>query len=98
MSVKFDKKAIDSLLENCNGVGDIMGEGGLIKTLVKAVLERALEGELTEYLGYKKHDPAGNNTGNSRNGISKKTIAGDFGEISPSGALQRRANLYPLAR
>jgi hypothetical protein len=37
--------------------------------------------EMTEHLGYEKHDPAGNNSGNSRNGATIKTLKGDFGEV-----------------
>src|SRR6266571_2186754 len=54
---------------------------GKLKRFVKAVLERAMNAELTHHLGYEKHDPAGNNSGNSRNGTSSKTVKGDFGEL-----------------
>ena len=47
---------------------DIIGENGLLKRLTKALLERAMSAELTNHLGYEKHDPAGYNSGNSRNG------------------------------
>jgi putative transposase len=53
---------IDKLLEQGRTAEDV---NGLLKELTKAVLERALRGELTEHLGYGKHDSAGNNTGNS---------------------------------
>jgi putative transposase len=43
------------------------------------VLERAMQAELSPYLGYSKHGPKGNNSGNSRNGKSQKTLKGDFG-------------------
>jgi hypothetical protein len=48
----------------------LAGEGSMLGEVVKAVLERALESELTTHLGYRKHDPAGNGSGNSRNGSS----------------------------
>src|SRR5690349_22960080 len=51
----------------------------LLKQITKAVLERAMQAEMTEHLGYEKHDPAGNNSGNSRNGVTRKTVKGDFG-------------------
>ena len=60
MATKFDNEQIDKLLANCKNKADIFGEDGLIKQFVKSILERALEGELTEHLGYKKHDPNGN--------------------------------------
>ena len=45
------------------------------------ILERALQAELTDHLGYEKHDPAGHHRGNTRNGKSQKTLQGDFGEL-----------------
>jgi putative transposase len=46
----------------------LTGEGGLLGKLTKMVVEGALEGELDDHLGYGKHDPAGRNGSNSRNG------------------------------
>ncbi|QOY91376.1 IS256 family transposase [Paludibaculum fermentans] len=69
---------IDEMLKHGRTADDV---NGLLKQLTKAVLERALQGELTEHLGYGKHDPAGANSGNSRNGSSLKTLKGDFGEV-----------------
>lgn len=53
----------------------------LLKQITKAVLERAMQAEMSEHLGYEKHDPAGANSGNSRNGTTRKTVKGDFGEV-----------------
>jgi putative transposase len=47
---------------------DLVGPGGLLTGLTKAVLETALEAEMSDHLGYDKHDPIGRNRGNSRNG------------------------------
>ncbi|GGU06397.1 hypothetical protein GCM10010256_78080 [Streptomyces coeruleorubidus] len=52
----------------------LTGEGGLVQQLTKRVLESALEGEITDHAGYEKHDPAGKNNGNSRNGTRAKTV------------------------
>lgn len=49
--------------------------------LKKITVEAALGAEMEEHLGYQKHDPDGRNTGNSRNGTSKKTLKGDHGEV-----------------
>lgn len=95
MSIKFDSKKIDALLEQGRSKEDIFGEDGLIKSFVKAVLEQAMEGEITEHLGYKKNDPAGNNTGNSRNGTSNKTISGDFGDVELNIPRDRRDQFDP---
>jgi transposase-like protein len=71
--VEIKTELIDELLKDYQKPEDIIGENGLLKRFVKAVLERALNAELTHHLGYEKHDPAGNNSGNSRNGTSGKT-------------------------
>src|SRR6266545_8419709 len=72
----MDDRLLDALLERSRdqaGGLRLTGEGSMLGELVKAVLERALEAELTAHLGYGRHDPSGHNSGNSRNGtISKK--------------------------
>ena len=70
----IDLNLIDQLLGEYKKPEDIIGENGLLKQLTKALLERALHAELTGHVGYQKHDPAGNNSGNSRNGATKKTL------------------------
>ena|SRR5438105_10366351 len=77
----IDRKLIDELLANYKKPEDIIGENGLLKQLTKAVLERALEAEISEHLGYEKHDPVGQHSGNTRNGKNRKTLQGDFGEL-----------------
>ena len=47
---------------------DLIGENGLLKQLTKKLLERAMQAEMTGHLGYEKHAPTGNKSGNSRNG------------------------------
>jgi putative transposase len=77
----IDPKLIDQLLGDYKKPEDIIGENGLLKQLTKAVLERALKAELTDHLGYDKHDPVGYKSGNSRNGKTTKKLKGEFGEI-----------------
>src|SRR3954469_21035618 len=60
---------------------DLVGEGGLLQQLAKRVLESALDGEITDHLGYDKHDPAGKDSGNSRNGHRSKTVTTDVGPV-----------------
>jgi len=67
-TMAIDSELIDRLLAEYKKPEDIIGENGLLKQLTKAVLERALQAEMTDHLGYEKHDPVGQNTGNSRNG------------------------------
>lgn len=77
----FDPHLLDALINKRTKPEDILGEGGLLKQLQKAILERMLEGELTKELGYAKHDPKGINSGNSRNGYSEKTLKSENGEL-----------------
>jgi len=86
---------IDRLLKDYKKPEDIVGENGLLKQLTKALLERAMNAELTHYLGYEKHDPAGYKSGNSRNGTSGKTIKGDFGELEIAVPRDRNSTFEP---
>jgi transposase-like protein len=60
---------------------DLGGPDGVLTGLTKKVLEVGLEAELTEHLGYDKHDPAGRNSGNSRNGTRAKTVLTEIGPV-----------------
>jgi putative transposase len=60
---------------------ELLGEQGLLRQMTKAVLERALAEELTDHLGYEIGDPAGQGSGNSRNGYSPKTLLTEAGAI-----------------
>ena len=91
----IDKKLIDQLLTDYKKPEDIIGENGLLKELTKAILERALQAEMTDHLGYEKHDPAGHHRGNSRNGKSQKTLKGDFGELELETPRDRKATFDP---
>ena len=91
----IDTKLIDQLLADYQKPEDIIGENGLLKQLTKALLERALNAELTGHVGYEKHDPAGYNSGNSRNGSTKKKLKGDFGEIELETPRDRNGSFEP---
>src|SRR5947209_1417307 len=91
----IDKALIDQLLAGYKKPEDIMGENGLLRQLTKAVLERALQAEMTEHLGYEKHEPAGRNSGNSRNGSSRKKLQGNFGELELETPRDRQGSFEP---
>ena len=57
----------------------LTGEGGLLAQLTKRLVESPLEGEISDHLGYDKHDPAGRDGGNSRNGYRPKTVLTEVG-------------------
>jgi len=75
---------------------DLMGKDGAIKKLMSKALEGMLDAELTEQLGYEKHSPVGKNTGNSRNGKTKKTLKNDNGEIELSIPRDRNGEFDPI--
>jgi len=83
---------IDELLKQGRTAEDI---NGLLKQLTQAVVERALQGEMTGHLGYAKPDPAGDNSGNSRNGVTRKTLKGDFGEVDLETGRDRKGEFEP---
>jgi putative transposase len=60
---------------------ELVGPGGLLNQLTKNVLETALDAEMAEHLGYEKHDRAGHNSGNSRNGTRSKTVLTEIGPV-----------------
>jgi len=91
----IDNELIDNLLKNYQKPEDLIGENGLLKQLTKQLLERAMAAEMTEHVGYDKHDPGGNNSGNSRNGKSAKTIKGTFGEIALETPRDRNGTFEP---
>jgi len=91
----IDEKLLDELMKGYKSPEDLLGEKGLLKQLTKALLEKALQGEMTHHLGYPKWSPAGKNTGNSRNGKQEKTIKGDFGEMEIEVPRDRNAEFEP---
>ncbi len=91
----IDHQLIDNLLKDYKTPEEILGDNGLLKQLTKAVLERAMQAELTEHLGYEKHDASGDNSGNSRNGKSKKTLKGEFGKLPIEVPRDRDSSFEP---
>lgn len=93
--MKINEKVLDQLLADCESREQVLGENGLLKQLTKAVLERALEAEMSHHLGYEKHAPAGRGSGNSRNGATAKKLQGDFGEIELETPRDRNGEFEP---
>src|SRR5437764_3652808 len=73
----------------------LTGEDGLLSRLTKVVVESALEGEMDDHLGYGKHDPAGRDGGNSRNGHRAKTVITEAGPVELSMPRDRDASFEP---
>ncbi len=91
-----DDQLIDELVGRAQAEGlQLTGESGLLQQLTKRLLESALEGEITDHLGYDKHDPAGRNGGNSRNGTRSKTVLGDVGPVEITVPRDRDGSFEP---
>ena len=86
---------LDELLAEYSKPEDLTGEDGLFKQLKKALLERAMNAELDDHLGYEKGDVQGRNGGNSRNGHGKKTVISDDGPMEISTPRDRDASFEP---
>jgi putative transposase len=91
-----DEQLLRELTERARAGGlKLTGEGGLLGKLTKMVVEGALEGELDDHLGYAKHDPAGRDGGNSRNGHRAKTVLTDTGPVEISVPRDRDSSFEP---
>src|SRR5580765_5244282 len=88
-------EVLNELLKDYQKPEDLLGQEGLLKQLQKRLLEKALGAELTVHLGYGKHDPAGRNSGNSRNGTSPKTLKGEFGKLDLATPRDRNGSFEP---
>jgi len=86
---------IDNLLADYKKPEDLIGEHGLLKQLTKALVERALQAEIAEHLGHDKHETVTNPTGNARNGKSRKTLKGEFGELPIEIPRDRESSFEP---
>ncbi len=74
---------------------ELVGPGGLLGQLTKNVLEMALDAEMSEHLGYDKHDPAGRGSGNSRNGTRAKTVLTEIGPVEIEVPRDTNSSLEP---
>jgi len=83
VAMELDQRQLaEQLLAQAKERGvELVGPNGLLNQLTKNVLETALDAEMTEHLGYHKHDPAGRGSGNSRNGTRAKTVLTEIGPV-----------------
>ena len=87
LAKKKEKDVIDRMLDQIDFHGmtaeALAGENGLLKQLTRRFYSRALDAEMDEHLGYKKNDNAGDNSGNSRNGYTRKTVITEDSTFDP---------------
>lgn len=86
----------DQLVEEARATGvSLVGPGGLLADITKRVLETGLEVEMSEHLGYDKHDPGGDGSGNSRNGTRSKTVITEIGPVELDVPRDRAGTFEP---
>lgn len=95
-SAVVDEQLVKELVARAGAEGmSLTGEGGLLQQLTRRVLESSLEGEMDAHLGYGKHDPAGRDGGNSRNGKRSKTVLTEVGPVQIEVPRDRDASFSP---
>ncbi|MFF5265457.1 IS256 family transposase, partial [Actinomadura viridis] len=93
---RVDQDLVGQLVAQAREQGlELTGEGGLLAQLTKQVLESALEGEITDHLGYDRHERAGAEGGNSRNGHRSKTVTTEVGPVEIQVPRDRDASFEP---
>ncbi|WP_460431819.1 IS256 family transposase, partial [Amycolatopsis echigonensis] len=96
MADGVDDQLVQQLADRARAEGlQLTGEGGLLAMLTKKVVESALEGEMDDHLGYSKHDPAGRNGGNSRNGRRGKKVLTEAGPVEIATPRDRDGSFEP---
>ena len=97
---KKEKDILDQILDNIDFKGltqdEVVGQDGLIKQLTGKILQRALDAEMTEHLGYEKNSSAGDNSGNSRNGHTEKTVLLENQETTIEVPRDRNSTFEPI--
>ncbi len=87
---------VDQLMAKVDAEGlELLGPNGVLAEVTKAVLERALDEELTDHLGYERGDPAGWGSGNHRNGTSPKTVLTELGAVELDVPRDRNGSFDP---
>jgi transposase-like protein len=96
IAAALDPQLVARLAAQARAQGvQLLGRGGVLQQLTKRFLEAALEAEMDEHLGYGKHDPAGRNGGNSRNGKRGKTLLTEVGPVDIEVPRDREGSFAP---
>ena len=88
----FDLKAE---LAKCKTTDDLTGKNGLVQRLIGGMLEQLLQNEMDDHLGYEKHSTSGHHSGNSRNGLSKKSLKSNYGPLEVEIPRDRNGDFEP---
>jgi transposase-like protein len=92
---KLPDELVDELLAGASSEEEIVGPGGLLSQLTKRLVERAMEVELTDHLGYQRHQEPPGGTGNTRNGSTSKTLSTEYGPVEVRTPRDRDGSFEP---
>jgi putative transposase len=92
---KLPDELVDELLAGADSEEEIVGPGGLLSQLTKRLVERAMEVELTDHLGYERHQEPPGGAGNTRNGSTSKTLSTEHGPVSVNTPRDRDGSFEP---
>jgi putative transposase len=92
---KIRRELLDELLAGYSKPEDLTGPEGLLKQLTGALVERALQAEMTDHLGYDEHSVEGRGSGNSRNGRGAKTLQTEQGPVPIEVPRDRNGTFEP---
>jgi len=92
---KLPDELVDELLQGARTEEEIVGPGGLLARLTKRLVERAMEVELTDHLGYERHQEPPGGTGNTRNGSMPKSLATEHGPVAIETPRDRQGTFEP---
>lgn len=95
MREKLPDELVDELLAGARTEGEIVGPGGLLSQLTKRLVERAMEVELTDHLGYEPHQEPPGGVGNTRNGGTPKTLVTEHGPVEIKTPRDRQGSFEP---
>ena len=92
---KLPDELVDELLAGADSEEEIVGPGGLLSQLTKRLVERAMEVELTDHLGYERHREPPGGSGNTRNGATRKTLSTEHGPVELRTPRDRDGSFEP---
>jgi putative transposase len=92
---KLPDEPVDELLAGANSEEEIVGPGGVLSQLTRRLVERAMEVELTDHLGYERHQEPAGGAGNTRNGSTSKRLSTEHGPVEVRTPRDRDGSFEP---
>src|SRR6187200_1660157 len=86
---------VDELLAGARTEEEIVGPGGLLADLTRRLVERAMSAELTDHVGYERHQEPPGGADNARNGTTPKTLVTEHGPVAIKAPRDRNSSFEP---